>query len=137
MVVAGAQVDVAAQAVFLAAHQHQHLGVGLVAEHAVHDVGADFFELGRPADVGLLVEAGHQLQHHGHLGALLRRADQVLHQHRIGAGAIDRHLDGDDAGVVGGGADQFDHRAETLERVMQQDVLAPQYVEQRHLALDH
>ena len=47
-----------------------------------------------PVDVGLLVEARLQLDHHHHLLAAARRASQQqVHQHRVGAGAVDRLLD--------------------------------------------
>ncbi len=75
VVVAGAQVHVAAQPAFLAPHHHQHLGVGLVADHAVDHVRADLLQPRGPVDVGLLVEARHQLDHHrDFLAASARRA---------------------------------------------------------------
>ena len=123
MVVAGSQVDIAAQAIVFAAHKHQQLGVGLVAEHPVHDVHADIFELCRPGDIGLFVEARHEFEHHGDFLALLRCAHELLHQHRVGPGAIDRHLDRQDLGVFGTCLEQVDDRFETLEGMMQQDVL--------------
>ena len=80
MVVAGAEVHVAAQqaatAAFLAAHDHQHLGVGLVADDAIDHVRADFLELGCPADVRLLVETRHQFDDDGDFLAVLRGTDQ-------------------------------------------------------------
>ena len=46
VVVAGADVAVAADAVVLLAHDEQHLGVGLQPDEPVHDVHARFFERG-------------------------------------------------------------------------------------------
>jgi hypothetical protein len=100
VVVAGAEVGVALEAAFLAADDEQGLGVGLVADDAVDDMGADLFQLGRPADVGFLVEARHQFDDDGDFLAVLRGADQRFHQHRVGAGAVDGHLDRDHCGSV-------------------------------------
>ena len=123
VVVAGAEVDVAPQLALLAAHDHQHLGVGLVADDAVHDVRADFLELRRPVDVGLLVEARHQLDDDGDLLAVARGVDQRLHQHRVGAGAVHGLLDRDHvAGPRAACCMKAHHRRERLERVVQQDV---------------
>ena len=58
VVVAGADVAVAAQLVAVVAHDEHALGVGLQPDHAVHDVDAGALELLGPADVGGLVEAG-------------------------------------------------------------------------------
>jgi hypothetical protein len=100
VVVAGAEVGVALEAAFLAAHDEQRLGVGLVADDAIHDVGADLLQLGRPADVGFLVETRHQFDDHGDFLAVLGGADQRFHQHRVGAGAVDGHLDRHHGGSV-------------------------------------
>ena len=71
VVVAGAEVHVAAQrrlaGLHDAPHDQHHLRVALVANHAVHDMRADGFELRRPVDVGFLVEAREQFDDDGHL----------------------------------------------------------------------
>ena len=90
---------------------------------------ADFLELGCPADVRLLVEARHQLDDDGDFLAVLRGADQRLHQHRIGAGAIDGHLDRDHLRVGGRAIEQVDHRREALVGMVQQDVAGADAVE--------
>ena len=95
----------------------------LQPEHAVDDLRPDLLQLLRPVDVGFLVEAGEQLDDDGDFLAAARRLDQRLHQHRVHAGAIDRLLDRDDVGIVGGPADEFDDRVERLERMVQQDVV--------------
>ena len=61
MVVAGAEMAVAAQAVGFAAHDHRHLGVRLEPHHAVHDVRAGFLQAVRQLDVGFFVESRAQL----------------------------------------------------------------------------
>ncbi len=64
MIVAGAQVRVAAQlellalgAIQFAPHHQQHLGMALVANHAVDHMRAGGFEPLCPVDIGFLVKA--------------------------------------------------------------------------------
>ncbi|KOF51899.1 hypothetical protein AD428_23735, partial [Achromobacter sp. DMS1] len=108
MVVARAEVRIAAQPAFFAAQHQGHLGVGLVRHHAVHHVRPHLLEAGRPVDVGLLVEARHQLHHHRHFLAGPRRGQQDLHQLGILAGAVDGLLDGHDVRVQRGGRQEID-----------------------------
>ena len=82
VVVAGADVAVAADAVGLLAHDEQHLGVGLQADEAVHDVHARLLEHAGPLDVRLLVEARLQLDERDDLLALLGGLDQRAHDAR-------------------------------------------------------
>ncbi len=64
VVVAGAQMRIAAgDAIGIAAHQQGQLAVGLQADDAVEDLDSGIFQIARPADIGGLVEAGHQLHH--------------------------------------------------------------------------
>ena len=80
MVVARADVGVAAQdAVLVLAHDHAELAVRLESDDAVDDVAAGLLELARPPDVGLLVEAGLDLDQHQHLLAGLGGVDQCVH----------------------------------------------------------
>ena len=81
-------------------------------------------------DVALLVEARRQLDQHGDLlvalgGALQRRDDR-----RADAGAVQRLLDRQHVGVVGGLRDQRDHRVVGLVRVVQQDVALVEHREE-------
>ena len=78
VVVAGADVAIAAQHAFLAAHHHDQLGVRLVADHSVHDVRTGLLQAIRELDVRSLVEARHQLDDDGHVLAVARRLDQRL-----------------------------------------------------------
>ena len=73
VVVAGGEVAVAADPVRLLADDQARLAVRLVADQPVHHVGADLLQRARPADVGLLVEAGAQLDQDGDLLAVLGR----------------------------------------------------------------
>ena len=117
VVVAGADVHVAADAAVLAAHHERALGVRLERREAVHDVHAGALQRARPADVARLVEARLELdQHHGLL-ALLGRADQRRHHRRVARRAVDRVLDREHVGVVDGLLDEaLDRRREARRR---------------------
>ncbi len=122
VVVAGADVGVAPEAVVIAADDEDQLAVGLQAQHAVGDVDADFFQARRPLDVGGLVEARLQFDDDGDLFALPRRLDQQVDDLRVRGGPVEGHLDGQDLRVVGGFANEPGHRGdERLVRVLQQD----------------
>ena len=123
VIVARAEVTVAAQLPALAAHHQRELGVRLVADDAVDHVRANLLELRRPVDIGLLVEAGEQLDDDGDFLAALRRVDQDLHHLGVDAGAVHGLLDGHDVGILRGLLDEVDHQPERLVRVVQQDVV--------------
>jgi hypothetical protein len=112
VIVAGAQVRIAHEAAAFAPNDEGHLGVRLVSHHAVDDVRPGFLQARRPVDVGLLVEARHQLHDHRHFLARARRVDEGLHHDRIGAGSIDRELDRDDVGIGRGAMQEVDDRGE-------------------------
>jgi hypothetical protein len=57
VIVAGAGMDVSREAATLAAYHHREFCVRLQFEEAVDDLHAGAFEVARPADVGLFVEA--------------------------------------------------------------------------------
>jgi len=77
----------------------------------------------RLGDVGLFVETGEQFHHDGDLLARPRRPDQRLDDGRIGTGAVKSLLDCHHLRVVRRLADQLDHRAEGFIRLVQQDVV--------------
>ena len=134
VVIAGAEMAVAAQALLLAAHDHHQFGMGLEAEHAVHDVRAGFLQLVRELDVGFLVEARPQLDDDRHVLAGLRRFDQRADDRRIAAGSIQCLLDGEYLRVARRLLDEIRDRPESLERVVQQHVAGAQRRE--HIAAD-
>ncbi len=122
VVVAGGKVDIAAQYIVLAPHDQQHLGVCLVADHAVDHLHAGFLQARGETDVGLLVEARPQLDHHGDVLAVARGFHQQVDQRGVVAGAVQRLLDGQHGRVVRGLAQQIHHRGEDSVGVMQQHV---------------
>ena len=112
VVVAGAEVAVAAQAFGLAAHDHQHLGVRLVADHAVHDVRAGLLQAVGQVDVGLLVEARAQLDDDRDVLAGARAATSAS---TIGDSLPVRYsvcLIASTCGIGGAPAQEIEHRRE-------------------------
>jgi hypothetical protein len=102
VVVAGAEVGVAPQAVGLLPDDHAALAVGLVADEAEDDVHAGLLELAGPLDVVGLVEAGLELDSAVTCLPLLRGLDERADDGRVAAGAVERLLDGQHAGIAGG-----------------------------------
>ncbi len=83
VVVAGSDVDVAAQVVFLAAHDQGRLRVDLHVGEPVDDVDARLLERARPFDVAALVEARLELDDADALLAVLGRLDESVGEHRV------------------------------------------------------
>ena len=126
VVVAGADVEVAAEPRALAADDERDLRVRLEPDEAVHDVRAGLLEAAGPDDVVLLVEAGLDLDQDDDLLALLRRADQRPDDRGVAGRPVQRLLDRQDVGVVGGLVDEpLDRGRERLVRVVQEDVAGP------------
>ena len=118
--------NVTAQALAFAAHDEGDLRVCLEPDQAVGDVRSGTFQRSSPDDVGALVEAGLDLDQHDHLLALLGGLDQRAHDRRVAARAVERRLDGQHVGVLGGLLDEaLDRGAKRLVRVVQQDVAVP------------
>ena len=100
--------------------------MGLEADEAVDDVGAGLLQLARPDDVRLLVEAGLDLDEDDDLLALLGGPDQVAHDRRVARRPVERLLDRQDVGVVGGlGDEALDRRGERLVGVVDEEVALP------------
>ena len=119
VVVAGSEVHVAAQPLPFAPDHEQHLRVGLVSDHSVDDVRPRLLELFGERDVRLLVEAGPELDADRDLLARSCRRDERFDERRLGAGAVQRLLDGQHVGIGGGLLDEVEHRRERLVGVVQ------------------
>ena len=122
MIVAGAEVAVAADAARLAADHHRELCMRLVADDTVHDVRAGLLQAVRQLDVGFLVEPRAQLDDHRDVLAGVCRGDQRIHDGRVVARAIERLLDGEYVGIVGRLPQEVHHRREALIGMVQQQV---------------
>src|SRR6266550_517439 len=130
VVVAGADMRVALDAISLATHDKRRLRVRLHCWQAVGDVNTVILERSRPGDVVRFVEACLQLDQHRDLFPSLSRLGQRPHHAGVSRSAVQSHLDGEDV-VVGRGGEQklLDRRVEGVERVMEQNVLLLQYIE--------
>ena len=124
VVVAGADMAVGGKLRPFPAHDQAELGVRLELDEAVHHVHAGALQIARPLDVGGLVEAGLELDHGGHLLAVLGGADEGADDRGVGAGAVERLLDGHDVGIFGRGLHELDDRGERVVRPMEQHVAA-------------
>ena len=93
VVVAGADVAVAAQLVAVVAHHQYAFRMGLQADHAVDDMDAGTLELFGPVDVVGLVEAGLQFDENSDLHATFGGADQRPDDRAVATGAVQGHLD--------------------------------------------
>ena len=123
VVVAGPDVDVAAQPGALAPDDERRLRVRLEPDQPVHDVGPGALQLARPDDVGLFVEARLDLDQDDDLLAALGRPDQRLDDGRVARRSVQRLLDGQDVGVVGRlGDEPLGRGRERLVRMVDEDV---------------
>ena len=133
MVVAGADVDVVAHAVALAAHDEDALRVRLQPRVAVDDVHAGLLERARPGDVRALVEARLELDHADRLLAALGRADERRDERRVVGRAVHGLLDREHVGVGDRLLDEaLDRRRERVVGVVDEDVAAAHLGEEVH-----
>ncbi|MNI35857.1 hypothetical protein D3C73_898940 [compost metagenome] len=79
--------------------------------------------------VGLFVEPRPQFDHRSDFLAVTRRIHQRIDDFRVGAGTVQGLAHRQHVRVLGGLAQQVDHRGERLERVQQQDVLLADHAE--------
>ena len=93
MIVAGADVRVAAQLVAFAAHHQGELAVGFEAHDAVHYVHACAFEFAGPRDVCFLVETGFDFDEGNNLLTCFCRLNEGVYDGGVAAGAVQGLLD--------------------------------------------
>ena len=123
VIVAGADMRIAAQAAALAADDQGRLRVHLEVGEAVRDVRPRLFQRPRPVDVAALVEAGFELDDAHALLALLGGPDQRRDQRRALAGAVDGRLQRHRVGIAGTGVDELlDSGRERVVGQVDQDV---------------
>ena len=129
VVVAGADVHVAADALALAAHHQGELGVCLEPDEAVHHVGAGRLEGLGPFDVALLVEARLELDQDRDLFPVVGSVQKRLHDGCVAPYAIERPLHGQHVRVAGRLAGQLQHGAERVVGMVQEDVVTAHHGE--------
>ena len=116
MIIAGADMHVGGERRALAAHHQRQLGVGLELDEAVDHLHAGAFEIARPADIGLLVEARLELDQRGDRLAGFGGLGQRPHDRGIGRGAVERLLDGDDVRIARRLLQELHHHVERSRR---------------------
>ena len=132
VVVAGADVGVAADLVALLPHHQRGLAVRLQPDDAVDDVAAGPLQRPGPLDVRLLVEARLDLDQGHDLLAGLGGVDQRVDDRGVTGRAVERLLDRQHVRVGGGLLDEALHAGgERLVRVVHEHVAVAQRREHR------
>ncbi len=124
VIIAGADVAIGDDLARFLARDHRQLGVGLELREAEHDLHAGALQRARPADIGLLVETGLQLDQRGHGLAGLGRGDQRRDDRAVGRGAVERLLDREHARIARRLLQQLQHDVEGLVGVVDDEILA-------------
>ena len=122
VVVAGAEVDVAAESAVFVSGDESDFGVGFEALHSVDDADAGALEGLGTLEVALLIEAGLEFDEDGDLFTILRGAGEGADDARVAGGAVEDLLDVEDVGVDGGFLEESDHGLEGFEGVDEEDV---------------
>ncbi len=125
----------ARDAVVVPPDDHRDLAMGLQTDQTVDDMHSRLLELLRPDDVVLLVEARLQLHKRRDLLAVLGGGDQCSHDRGVESCAVERLLDRQNLGVVGGSLDKIHNAREGVEGMMHQDILRADHREDTTLLL--
>ena len=123
VVVAAADMCVAAETIWFASHDDRCFSMRFRPGNTVNNVNTRIFQRICPANIAVFVKSRFQFHKASDLFALFGGLDQHRHERAVFAGAINGHLDGQYVVVV----DRRSHKTsdgciETLERVMHQDV---------------
>ena len=129
MVIAGTQVHIAAQNLAFTAYHQNHLGMGFVANNAIHHVGTGLLQSVCEFDVGFFVKTRFELDNDGNFLALARRLKQGFHHWRVRAGAIERLANDQYVGITCCLIEKVRDRCEGLKRMVQQQITTPNDVE--------
>ena len=106
IVVAGAEVDVAAEVSGLSADDEADFCVGFQAFDAIDDLCAGALEFVRAGEISGFVEAGFEFDECGDVFAIFSGFDESVDDSGFAGGAIEDLFDGDDVGVLGGFLDE-------------------------------
>ena len=122
MVVAGAQVHLAARLSVHLAFKQGDLAVRLKARQAVHHAAARAREPLAPVEVVFLVKARMRLEEHLHLLAVFGGLGQRRHDGAVAADAVERLTDGAHRRVLRGQLHQMHHRSKAVVGMVEQPV---------------
>jgi hypothetical protein len=121
VIVAGAEVHVAAEPVVILTHHQDELAVGFEADHTVAHVNTGGLQLLRERDVRRFVETRLELDHDRDLLAVAGGLLQIADDPRVARCPVQGHLDRPHLGIVAGFAQESLHRAgERFVRMHQQ-----------------
>ena len=136
VVVAGAEVDVAAEAAVLIAGDEGDFGVGFESLDAVNDADPGALEGFGAVEVAFLVEAGLEFDEGGDLFAIFRGAGEGADDARVAGGAVEDLFDGEDLGIDGGFLEEADDGFEGFEGVDEEDIAFGDGVEDGGAGID-
>ncbi len=122
VVVSGRDVDVTPQTLALTADNQGCLAVGFPANESEYGVDARFLHLPRQIDVRFFVEPGLQLDDRSHLLAVLSRPPQRSNNGRVLSDPIERLLDREHVGIIGGRVEEVHNHCKRVVRVVQEHV---------------
>ena len=128
VVIAGAEVEIALDAVGFAADNESDFGVGFQTRHAVDDVGAHLGEVFAEFNVVFLIEARLDFHQCRDLLAVVGCTFQRGDDGAVVGDAVKGLFDGEYIGVVGGFIEQAHHRVEAVEGVVHQNILAGNHI---------
>ena len=120
----------------LVAHDQKGFGVGLESAHAVDDVGPGAAQFLGAVQISRLVEAGLQFDEHGHMFAVLGRADERVDDAAVRGGAVEDLFDRHHVRVVGRFLDEPHHRIKTLVGMDEQEILLGDGIEDGNRRID-
>ena len=122
VVVAGGQMHITADSVFLPANDKRDLAVGLQAYQAVNDMAAALFKHFRPLDIVLLVKSGLQFYQGRHLLPVLRRLRQRRDDRGMSGDAVEGNLDREHLRICRSHPDQIHNRIESFIGMMEENI---------------
>ena len=123
IVVAGPQMDISADPVFLAAYHQCDLAVRLEIGKSVDDVTACLLQFFGPNDVVLLIKSRLEFHEDCHLLAVLRGARERCDDRGIAADAVQGLLDGEHGRVDRCLRHKIHHRVKGLVGVVHEDIV--------------
>src|SRR5262249_26823963 len=109
---------------------HHCLAMCLETYDAVDHVRSGFFQASRPLNITRLIKTRAQLDDRSDLFSCVRRVDECLNKGRITAGAVQSYFHRKHLRIFCCRLNQLDDFIKTVVRMMQQDVLSSQHLEE-------
>src|SRR6516162_7948103 len=116
--------DVAANAIVLAAHHQGNFAMRLKVDETEDDMHAGFLQLPCPNNIALFVEPSLEFDQGGNLLTVVSCALERTHDGRIAARSIESLLDRQHTLVVGGRLDEINRVGKRFVGMMDQNVMA-------------